>query len=304
MELDWPFLGLTDQFGRDIGWSALVGPVSAESERGQLELVTQSHRLVGFTAFLRFPSWPPPGEPKATPAGWAHCFRSTADLLPSGPPRVFLPLSDFTDPLLVSREKVGASPGRGVDFVYVCQPGRASEHVKGWELARRCLPILTLELGLRGLLVGRKNIAGLEEIDGADQLEIADQLPWAELMRRFAASRFLFVPNELDPSPRIIAEALLMGTPVLVNRNILGGWHQVNPFTGAFFESEADVAAGARRCLSSWTSPRRWFAAHLGPLHSGARLAGLIRAIDPDAGSVRRVHVSYHLANQAPTAVG
>jgi glycosyltransferase involved in cell wall biosynthesis len=295
VDLAWPFLGLTDEHGRDFGWCGLVGPVREESERRQLETVIRTRRLVGFTAFLSFPSWPPVAEPSAEPQAWAHCFRSPQDFLPDGVPNALLPLSDFTDPLLVSREAVAASGDHGADFVYVCQSGPMSEHVKGWELARRCLPILLGELGLRGLLVGRTDIPGLADIDGADQLEVVGELPWPELMRRFAASRFLFVPNGLDPAPRVIAEAMLMGTPVLVNRNVLGGWHQVNPFTGAFFESEADVAAGALRCLTAWTSPRRWFAAHLGPLRAGTRLAGLIRTVDPEVRSVRRVHLSYRV---------
>jgi len=301
VDLAWPFLGLTDEYGRDFGWCGLVGPVRTEPELSQLELLTRTRQLLGFTAFLRFPLQPPVGVPSPHPAAWAHCFRSPAGL-PSVP-NAFLPLSDFTDPLLVSPERVGAGTSHEYDFVYICQAGSASEQVKGWELARRCLPVLTGDLGLRGLLVGRAEIADLEDLGCTDRLDIVDELPWPELMRRFAASRFLFVPNGLDPSPRVIAEALLMGTPVLVNRNILGGWHQVNPFTGAFFESEADVAAGARRCLTEWTSPRRWFAAHLGPLRSGARLAELVRMVDPQARSVRRVHLSYRVDDPIPAAV-
>ena len=302
MDLAWPFLGLTDEHGRDFGWCGLVGPVTAESELRQLDLLTRSRRILGFTAFLRFPFRPPVGVASAAPEGWAHCFRSPDDLLPAAVPSVMVALSDFTDPLLVSPEKLGAAADREVDFVYVCQSGKASEQVKGWELARRCLPTLVRDLGLRGLLVGRAEIAELDGLGCADRLEIVGELPWPELMRRFAASRFLFVPNGLDPAPRIIAEALLMGTPVLVNRDILGGWHQVNPFTGAFFESEADVAAGARRCLAEWTSPRRWFAAHLGPLRSGARLAELVRRIDPQARPVRRVHLSYRVEDPLAAA--
>jgi glycosyltransferase involved in cell wall biosynthesis len=299
VDLAWPFLGLTDEHGRDFGWCALVGPVRTESELDQLDRITRTRRLLGFTAYLGFPFQPPVSAPSARPEAWAHCFRSSENLPPA--PNVFLPLSDFTDPLLVSPEKVGATQHHEYDFVYVCQAGSASEQVKGWELARRCLPILTGELGLRGLLVGRAEIADLDHLD---RLDIVGELPWPELMRRFAASRFLFVPNGFDPSPRVIAEALLMGTPVLVNRNILGGWHQVNPFTGAFFESEADVASGALRCLTEWTSPRRWFTAHLGPLRSGARLAELLRRVDPQARSVRRVHLSYRVDDPIPAAAG
>lgn len=58
-DLAWPFLGLTDEHGRDVGWCELVGPVRDEPELRRLEALARVRRLVGFTAFLRFPSWPP-----------------------------------------------------------------------------------------------------------------------------------------------------------------------------------------------------------------------------------------------------
>ena len=303
MELSWPFLGLTDEYGRDIGWCGNVGPVHDQPQRDQLDELTRSPRVLGFTAYLRFPQWPALAGSLTVPEAWAHCFRSPEGLLPPGAPATFLPLSDFTDPSIVSPERLVSGTRHHFDFVYVCQPGLASEHVKGWSLAQRCLPVLVDKLGLRGLLVGRPQLPELAERVRAGQVVVTGVLPWAELMRRLATSRFLFVPNGLDPSPRVIAEALLMGTPVLVNRHILGGWHQVNPFTGHFFESEVDVAAGARRCLTEWTSPRRWFAAHLGPLRSGERLAALLREVDPDLPRLRRVHLSYRVPEPSPTAV-
>jgi hypothetical protein len=43
----------------------------------------------------------------------------------------------------------------------------------------------------------RSRVTGWELARSAGSLEIVDELPWPELMRRFAASRFTFVPNEL-----------------------------------------------------------------------------------------------------------
>jgi hypothetical protein len=105
----------------------------------------------------------------------------------------------------------------------------------------------------------------------------------------------LFVPNGLDASPRIVAEALAMDTPVLVNRHILGGWHFVNPFTGSFFESEADVTQGARRCLERWTSPREWFRSNHGPVLAGRRLARFMSTVDPALHGVKRVDLKLDL---------
>lgn len=109
----------------------------------------------------------------------------------------------------------------------------------------------------------------------------------------FLRARFLFVPSELDASPRILAEALCMNTPVLVNRHILGGWKYVNPFTGAFFESERDVAKAARSCLERWTSPRRWFVANHGPLLAGQRLCRFLASFDPVLNGIERLQITY-----------
>jgi glycosyltransferase involved in cell wall biosynthesis len=294
--VEWPLVGLTDEHRRDIGLAGLAGPIRDAAGRERLDRIGAGRRLVGFTGYLRFPRRPTPapaGAAEVTCVAWAHCFRDPDAYLPAGVPSDLIALSDFTDPAIVSPVELGAA--KTWDFAYVCQPGAAMERVKNWALALRCLPVLCGEMGLTGLLVGRAELPELDGLAGLDRLTVAGEVPWPRLMRWLRASRFLFAPNDLDPAPRIIAEALAMDTPVLVNRHILGGWHQVNAFTGAFFEDERDVAAGAHRCLRRWTSPRRWFAAHLGPLHSGRRLAALVRRADPQAPPMRRVHLSYRI---------
>jgi glycosyltransferase involved in cell wall biosynthesis len=206
-------------------------------------------------------------------------------------PAQLLTFSDFVDFSRARPESLfaGAHPEKYWDFAYVCQPGPWKEYVKNWALARRCMPILCHELGLRGVLVGRDHVPDLP--DCGDLITVLGELSWRDLMGVFLHSRFLFVPNAMDASPRVIAEALCMNTPVLVNRNILGGWHYVNPFTGFFFEDERDVCAGARKCLSEWTSPRRWYTTHHGPLLAGARLARFLGQFDRTLKRVKRLQI-------------
>ena len=42
----------------------------------------------------------------------------------------------------------------------------------------------------------------------------------SKIMQR---SRFLFVPNSADASPRVITEALIRGIPIIMNKKIYGG---------------------------------------------------------------------------------
>jgi hypothetical protein len=49
-------------------------------------------------------------------------------------------------------------------------------------------------------------------------------------------SRYVIFPNTRDASPRTIVETLLRGKPILVNKNIYGGWKYVNNDNGMFFD--------------------------------------------------------------------
>lgn len=79
----------------------------------------------------------------------------------------------------------------------------------------------------------------------------------------------------------MLAEALCLDVPCVVNRRILGGWKYVNSFTGELFDDVGDVADGVRRCLAQARSPRSWFRTNYGPYHAGRRLGALLRQVDP-----------------------
>jgi glycosyltransferase involved in cell wall biosynthesis len=277
-----------------VPYIGLQGPVSSPEEAHTLDQLAHQAKLIGFTSYLTFPAGRHRGDDRdygGMCRAWCHCFRDPGHYLPAGKPFALLAYSDFVDYRQTSRETLfpDEKADKRWDFAYVCQEGSWKEFAKNWQLARRCLPVLCNDLGLEGVLVGRERIVDLP--DCGRRLTIVGELPWRELMRVFLRSRFLFVPSEMDPSPRIIAEALCMDTPVVVNRYILGGWHYVNPFTGAFFQDESDIREAALRCLERWTSPRRWFVTHYGPLLAGARLQRFLASFDPSMRSLTRLQI-------------
>ena len=75
--------------------------------------------------------------------------------------------------------------------------------------------------------------------------------------------RVLFAPNLHDASPRVLAEAMCLNVPILVNRHILGGWKYVNDQTGAFFDNEDDVVGAFKGILAAQAQgrlqPRGWY---------------------------------------------
>ena len=106
-------------------------------------------------------------------------------------------------------------------------------------------------------------------------------------------ARFLFVPNIADASPRVITEAMLFNIPVLVNENILGGWHNVvSGVTGEYFTNETNIVRAInkfkrsglglglrltdRNKKNSTYTPRKWYIDHRG-LNSKKLLASFLK---------------------------
>ena len=132
--------------------------------------------------------------------------------------------------------------------------------------------------GLKGVIVGRKNCEFTEKCNGI--VKTLPFLPFHEFQREMQKCRFLFVPNVSDASPRVITEAMCYNMPVLVNYNILGGWHNVIPkVTGEFFTSEYDISIAIDQLLGNFDqyTPRKWYTEHRGLTHSGKVLADFLK---------------------------
>ena len=172
-----------------------------------------------------------------------------------------------------------SDPEKDFDFIYVCLPGRWTEMTKNWALAKACLYRLCNDLGLKGLLLGRWQIL---DLPFRRNLTIVGDVTRQIALQYVGRSRMLFVPSLMDASPRLLAEALCMDVPILLNRKILGGWKYVTPSTGVFFDSDDDVAQAAAQCLSSSSDPRAWFQANYGPARSSLRLSRFLHSLDGD----------------------
>jgi hypothetical protein len=279
-EAKWPFLFVVNARGESVRWAVVGSRLVSPSRQAQLvELRRSGFRFLGMTSDGAFPldAQDDPLDYLSLCEAWCHCFREADAAFPETVPRISLSLSDFTDGRRVSPERAASVPGPTYDLVYVCANEPWKRAAKNWDLAQRCIPVLCAELGLRALIVCAPPDAAI----CGRSVTAAPALPWDLLLGYIARARFLFVPNAADASPRVLAEALCLDRPILVHRNILGGWHYVNAFTGAFFGGVEDVVAAARKCLAVTGSPRRWFRANHGPELAGARLLALVRALDP-----------------------
>jgi hypothetical protein len=180
--------------------------------------------------------------------------------------------SDFYDIDTTDVSNYGGSGDKIYDFIYVCLkdddktcPLDAWNAVnRNYRVARECFPIMIREFGLKGLVVGRVG-CGLEAEYG-DRIEVTDMLEYWDLQKRMRQSRFLFVPNIYDASPRVITECITKNVPVLMNRRILCGSKYVEYETGEFFNDQYDIRYALNSLLAKidTISPQKWWKTHYG----------------------------------------
>jgi hypothetical protein len=292
----WPFMFVTDAYGFGTGWVMLHAPIQSPSRKSLFaDYRRRGLGFIGMTSFMTFPAGHASSELDYTAVcqGWAHCFREPDRYLPHHQPRLLLSLSDFVDPARVTpfRYPRTTMANDQYDFVYVCSDEPWKMTAKNWKLAKRCLPILCGELGLRGLMVG-VNPRQWPTIPG---LRVSPWLPYERFLQLLSGCRFLFVPNELDASPRVMAEALCLDIPLVTNQALIGGWKYVTSATGVFFNDEHDVAEAVQQCLTATYCPRSWYLSQFGPRRAGRYLSKLVRQIEPGFTATSPLRLGYDL---------
>jgi hypothetical protein len=307
--IPWPLRWIVDERGRDTGFAMLRGGIKS-SQRAAFRKMAAGHRMIGFTHYGPFPLYhegylprvkgraPEEGweraEVKACEA-WAHCFRDPDRYLPPLPPRMLVSGSDFVEEdAVIDAAWAYGRPAKRWDLVYSCLPNWLNELQKNWDLGSACAVRLA-DAGARIVIAGRAGAPGAPRHPNIDCLP---KLPWSEFMRVTASARVAFLPNWWDASPCVLTQALALDVPVLVNRQILGGWKYVAPETGAFFDDETDVVDAFFALLDAPVHPRDWLLANgYGQDAAARRLAAELRAL---GGTARAGDLSYALPVSDP----
>ena len=297
-----PFKNLFDDQGNPLNVILIAAPFrTVEDEQAYDKYRSQGLSFCGISSYINFPGYiDNPYEDRfheerghdytAMVSAWLHCFREPpTNLQNSGLPLMMLTESDLKD---TDAYKPDPTIAKEYDFMYVClqdndkcEPGWQSYN-RNWDLAKQCLEIMCGEFGLRGVLVGRTNCEFTKKCNGI--VKVVPFLEFYEFQREMQKCRFLFVPNIADASPRVITEAICYDMPVLVNRNILGGWHYVESgITGEFFTSARDVVPALRKLTTNTYAPRRHFMRHHGKHRDGRRLAAFLKQHYPDLNNKR-----------------
>lgn len=175
------------------------------------------------------------------------------------------------------------------DFIYICLKDDDRCPMDGWnavnrnfDLALKCLPIMIKEMGLKGLVVGRIG-CGLEKQYG-DKIEVVDFLLWHEFQVKIRESRFLFVPNIYDASPRVVAESITKNLPVLMNERILCGSKYIEYETGELFTDHNDIRLALDRLMGKidTISPRGWWEKNHSRKKAGKRMRDFLYEVWPE----------------------
>ncbi len=291
-ELPWPVRYIVDADGRDTGFAMLRGPIRPD-EQDAFDEISAEHRMIGFTHHGSFPllhrayhpmtadTDPRSGWQRAdvqSCEAWCHCFRSPQTYLPPDRPSWLVSGSDWVDVDEVTNwaNRDGGKPAKQWDVVYCCIDNWHNEVRKNWSFAKICVEVLVGELDLSVLLIGR---AGMPDAPRSSNVEVRTDLSWPQLLANTAASRLALLPNVFDPSPKVLAEAIALDVPVLVNAEILGGWKYLNEATGRTFSDETELLDGAMACLTDTLNPQAWWLEHYGRDMTSLRFAANLRTL-------------------------
>jgi len=302
----FPFRYFTDEEGSVLPIVAVSGFFrDKEAEERFREYKKNGIKIIGITAYKSFPNRSmmdkSEGEYERNDTfdyvgeirDWLCCFSNKESYGFSQWNRT----ADISESDFYNAEEDDIDVIKKYDFIYICNKDSDDCPAEGWnafnrnfELAKKCFPIMCREFNLKGLVVGRDG-CDLEDKYDEDQLKIIGWLDWHKLQEKMRESKFLFVPNVYDASPRVIAECITKDLAVLMNKEILCGFKYVNYETGEFFTNEVDIKPALTNLLNKQykISPKKWWTEHYSQEKSQKVLRDFLVETDNLSREIRRV---------------
>lgn len=305
LDMKRPFLHIYDNNGKKTNVVFITHPFSREGLFEEYSnAIKKGYYFLGISSYIDFPGLLDSKNKISNPhdvmhnpnhmawkydyfslvKGWCHCFREPDRYIPNNMPKLLLSESDFVNTQNLDLHK---NMKKEYDFIYICLKDNDKcengwqSHNRNWDLAQKCLEVMCNKFHLRGLLIGRINC---KMPDGCHNLmETTDFLDYPNFIKQYDRARFIFCPNEMDASPRVLAEGLLRNLPALVNYNILGGWKYISEETGEFFSNMADFEKQLSILLGNFGNykPRESFMKNFGKEYQGKELLEFVKNIIP-----------------------
>jgi len=267
----FPFNRIFDQDNNDMKVAVVSAPLYKGKEREKLDkIISDGYDVIGLSSYGYYPIFnkddaahdsrademkdPKMQEIIGRMKGWLHCARNP-DFLP-GMPKLLFSESDVPFMAHVKPKNLA----KKWDVIYNAGSKDVfHKYHKNWALAKKCFKKM-LEAGYKILIVGRKKMDKGSEHPNITLMASVEYYSFLDLVEQ---SKVLFVPGISDASPRVITESIIKGTPVLVNKEIFGGWKYVNEHTGALFTDENDVIPKLNHIIQRLDTgaynTRKWF---------------------------------------------
>merc|ERR1719237_977034 len=167
---------------------------------------------------------------------------------------------------------------------YTSQCKGWSGFCKNWSFAKQALEVMCGEYNLTGVLIATRGDSFKCDIPASCEGKMTQTkyIPQHEFYKYVRESRFLFLPQIHDASPRVCTQALALDTPLLMNKHIKGGWKYVNKHTGEFFHDMSDFRQNLMNILHrsktpGHYTPAKWALSHYGNENAGKRLLAFVK---------------------------
>lgn len=289
---EYPFQAVMTQSWRKVN-IMLVRAAMNSRQRALFEKYKHEILFLGISSFEDFPLVSvnpfsgryPPDEYVGLFPGFLHMMREPEKYFPSNVRLILMSQSDFNIPDVPPKDY---SVKRPYDFAYSGSDQDVrndcvgwSSFAKNWSFVKEALEVMCGEFEMTGVLVATKDKKGVKACTIPKSCEgkivqttFLDQNGFFGYLRQ---SKFLFLPQIHDASPRVATQAMGHDLPLLMNSYISGGWKYLNEKTGEFFHDMSDFRQQLRKILDNsvkpgYYEPRQYIRSVAGNVHSGKRL--------------------------------
>lgn len=291
---EYPFQAVTSQTGNRVN----IILVRSQASRHQQELYQKYKDEILFLGISSMNDYPLKEEGSADKTdylgmypGFLHMMREPEKHFPPHVKTLLMSQSDFSLPDAPPRDY---SVPKKYDFTYSASDCDVASDGKGWcgwsknwSFVKEALVMMCGEFNLKGVLVATKDKSGTKAYSIPESCKgkmiqttyLARQSDYFDYLKQ---SKFAFLPQMHDASPRVSSQALAHDVPILMNWHILGGWKYVNDKTGEFFHDMSDFRQSLEKILKNSDiqgryEPRKWVLENYGNPHSGKRLLDFVR---------------------------
>jgi glycosyltransferase involved in cell wall biosynthesis len=226
--------------------------------------------------------------------GWLSCFNeeNNKKWIKEGFPCVNITESDFCN---YETHLPDPTVKKEYDFIYICLkdgdkkegdkdcPSGWQSEIRQWNTVKKLLDIMCEKFKLKGLLIGRVNCSIPKQCH--QLMELTDFMAYHDFIKQYNRCKFILTASFQDCSPRTCSEALCFNLPVLMNKNILGGWHFINEDTGTFYDPDNIDAFSEtldtflKKLNNNEYHSIDWFIKNYGKYNSGKRLLNFVKKV-------------------------